>query len=617
MTWAHYLLQVNIYLVIFYAFYKLLLDKETYFMLNRIYLIAAGSLSLVIPFLRPEWFIRQPATQQIKISVDQLNMMMTQGTVSTDTTPDLNPVQLLVGIYLIGILFFLSRFIFQLFTLRKLLKTNPSGSAFSFFRKKIIDPEIQEFETIQAHEEIHVRQYHTADVLFFELLGILVWCNPVIYFYKTTVKNIHEYLADEEAVRIQGDAESYSMLLLSQAFGVDQHVLTNRFFNKSLIKKRIFMLHKQRSRKIAILKYGLFLPLFAVTLLLSSATISKNENLKAVAEEITTPVAQAASSIHFFKPKAIVQPENKGGWNKFYNYLSRTVKYPKLAYQYQLQGNVLIKFTLTSGVVSGISTGALLGQGCDAEVMRTIMNFDDFKSVDNGQYTIKVAFRLPGVNTRIKNNVSSKPKGYTALNTITITGLAKSAQVAESPQDQRVYDFVSIDKQPSFPGGMDRFYTYIRSGIRYPKEAQEKNIQGKVFLSFIVEEDGQLRDIKVERRLGGGTDEEAVRLLSASPKWTPGIAEGHPVKVKYNMPITFALSNETGTSTFTTTAKPASKPIYVIDGKMVTDQEDFKLNKVNPNDIESISILKGEDAITKYGDVGKNGVILITTKKKN
>ncbi|MBB6499784.1 M56 family metallopeptidase [Pedobacter cryoconitis] len=615
MTWAHYLLQVNIYLVIFYAFYKLLLDKETYFMLNRIYLIAAGMLSLVIPFLRPEWFIRQPATQQIKISVDQLNMMMAQGTVSPDEGLNLNPVQILVGIYLIGILFFLGRFIFQLFAVRKLVRTKPSGSAFSFFSKKIIDPEIQEFETIQTHEEIHVRQYHTADVLFFELLGILVWCNPIIYFYKTTVKNIHEYLADEEAVRIQGDAESYSILLLSQALGVDQHILTNRFFNKSLIKKRIFMLHKQRSRKIAILKYGLFLPLFAVTLLLSSATISKNENLKAVAEEITVPVAQAASSIQLFKPKAIIQPENKGGWNKFYNYLSRTVKYPKLAYQYQLQGNVLIKFTLTSGVVSGISTGALLGQGCDAEVMRTIMNFDDFKSVDNGHYTIKVAFRLPGVNTRVKNNVSSTPKGYTALNTITITSSAKSGEIAELPQDQRIYDFVSLDKQPGFPGGMDKFYTYIKAGIRYPKEAIEKNIQGKVFLSFIVEDDGQLSDIKVTRGIGGGADEEAVRLLSASPKWTPGTAEGHPVKVKYNIPITFALNNGSGSSV--TAIQITPKPLYVIDGKIVSDQEDFKLKNINPNDIESMSILKDEEAIKKFGDAAKNGVILITTKKKN
>ena len=135
MTWAHYFLQVNIYLVIFYAFYKLLLDKETYFVLNRIYLIAAGGLSLIIPFLRPEWFVRQPATQQIKISIDQLNMMMAQGTIAPDESHQFSLIKALVVIYLIGILFFTGRFIFQLYAVKKLLKANPAGMAFSFLVK--------------------------------------------------------------------------------------------------------------------------------------------------------------------------------------------------------------------------------------------------------------------------------------------------------------------------------------------------------------------------------------------------------------------------------------------------------------------------------------------------
>jgi hypothetical protein len=78
MSWAHYLLQVNIYLIVFFCFYKLLLDKETYFILNRIYLIASGVLSLAIPFLRFEWFTTQPVAQRMYIGVDQLNGFVTQ-----------------------------------------------------------------------------------------------------------------------------------------------------------------------------------------------------------------------------------------------------------------------------------------------------------------------------------------------------------------------------------------------------------------------------------------------------------------------------------------------------------------------------------------------------------
>ncbi|MDB5020149.1 MAG: hypothetical protein JWQ28_1276, partial [Pedobacter sp.] len=103
-----------------------------------------------------------------------------------------------------------------------------------------------------------MRQMHSLDVIFFELLGVFTWFNPVIYLYKQSIKNIHEYLADEEAAQYQGDKQQYSLLLLSSAFGVDPNTLTNSFFNTSMIKKRITMLNKEKSRRTAILKYGLF-----------------------------------------------------------------------------------------------------------------------------------------------------------------------------------------------------------------------------------------------------------------------------------------------------------------------------------------------------------------------
>jgi protein TonB len=88
---------------------------------------------------------------------------------------------------------------------------------------------------------------------------------------------------------------------------------------------------------------------------------------------------------------------------------------------------------------------------------------------------------------------------------------------------------------------MDKFYKYLSKAIRYPAMAQEQGIQGKVFLSFIIEKNGTLTDIKIERALGYGTDEEATRVLKASPRWMPGIQNGKEVRVKYNIPISFSL----------------------------------------------------------------------------
>ena len=93
-------------------------------------------------------------------------------------------------------------------------------------------------------------------------------------------------------------------------------------------------------------------------------------------------------------------------------------------------------------------------------------------------------------------------------------------------------------------GGIEKFYKYLQNNIHYPAIAKENNVQGKVFVSFVVERDGTLTDVRVARGLGSGCDEEAVRVLKASPKWKPGIQNGRPVRVAYTMPISFALAQE-------------------------------------------------------------------------
>jgi protein TonB len=116
----------------------------------------------------------------------------------------------------------------------------------------------------------------------------------------------------------------------------------------------------------------------------------------------------------------------------------------------------------------------------------------------------------------------------------------KQAKIVED--DNNVYGvFTPLEVQPAFPGGMDKFYNYLSKSIRYPAMAQEIGLQGKVFVSFIIEKNGALSDIKVEKKLGSGTDEEAIRVLTASPKWIPGIQNGKPVRVRYNIPISFSL----------------------------------------------------------------------------
>ena len=102
--------------------------------------------------------------------------------------------------------------------------------------------------------------------------------------------------------------------------------------------------------------------------------------------------------------------------------------------------------------------------------------------------------------------------------------------------------YVSVEKDPGFRGGLNNFYRYLSDNIRYPPDAQRNHIQGKVFLTFVIETDGSLSNVTVVRGVSADIDAEAIRVVKASPKWTPGLQNGVPVRVSYTMPISFILS---------------------------------------------------------------------------
>ena len=103
---------------------------------------------------------------------------------------------------------------------------------------------------------------------------------------------------------------------------------------------------------------------------------------------------------------------------------------------------------------------------------------------------------------------------------------------------------MSLETPPQFNGGMAKFYTFIGENIKYPEEAVKNKVQGNVLMSFYVEKDGTLSNIKVDRKVGYGTDEEAIRVLSLSEKWSPGLINGKAVRVKYNIPVKFTLNTK-------------------------------------------------------------------------
>ncbi len=147
---------------------------------------------------------------------------------------------------------------------------------------------------------------------------------------------------------------------------------------------------------------------------------------------------------------------------------------------------------------------------------------EELKVADPGQKTIEGD---PNAEIRIDEPVGNAPK---------------EAAVTEDVNTI----FTSVEVSPEFPGGIQKFYSYLQKNYRYPPMAREQGVSGKVIMQFVVERDGSLTDIKVLRDLGLGTGEEAIRLLKSMPKWKPGIQNGRPVRVAYTLPFALNLAGQ-------------------------------------------------------------------------
>jgi protein TonB len=135
------------------------------------------------------------------------------------------------------------------------------------------------------------------------------------------------------------------------------------------------------------------------------------------------------------------------------------------------------------------------------------------------------------MNAQVQDSVRSSDK----MQIISVETDKKESAIIEEEV------FLVVEVMPEFPGGKEALLNYLGENILYPQLARESNIQGTVFVTFIVEPDGSLSKVKVMRGIGGGCDEEAVRVVQAMPNWIPGTQRGKPVRVQFNLPVRFIL----------------------------------------------------------------------------
>jgi len=287
----HYILQTVAFQLLFLGVYDLFLKRETFFTSNRLYLIVTPILSLLLPLVKIGLLRATiPAAYRVQLPAVLIGDVST-GTVNT-ATPAMDAAtysitEILQFSWFVGAALALGLFTFKLYKIVVLKRAGTkkhiaghafielpkTDKAFTFINTIFLGDELSQNQqkNILLHEQVHVGERHFADLLFFEALRIVFWFNPLIYIYQSRAALLHEYRADAVIAKQQTKQEYYHNLL-SQVFQVEQISFINTFFNHSLIKKRIIMLQKSKSKKIFQLKYLLLIPVIGGMLIYTSCS---------------------------------------------------------------------------------------------------------------------------------------------------------------------------------------------------------------------------------------------------------------------------------------------------------------------------------------------------------
>ena len=407
--------------------------------------------------------------------------------------------------------------------------------------------------SILAHERGHILLHHSWDIVFVEVLTALQWFNPVVWLLRRDLRTIHEYEADASVLSSGSDVSQYIQLLMRKATGTKACILANGI-NNSTIKKRINMMLVNKSPRRNSLKLLALLPIVGVTLALNAETITdvvyKNDE-----PQKQVPVKKG-------KKDATIKT---GG-----NQTIQVVEQDKAATAEQLPSYTAELQETELNVAVIILNTKKKGEEPLLIVDGKIATIEQVRAIPRDAVA-KVATMRERAAIR---SYGEKAK-YGAL---IITTVKHQEEIDNEPLSQPdVFD--KVDEMPHFPDGMAGLMQYLSTNVRYPKDAKESGTQGRVIVSFIIEKDGSISNAKVAKPTYSSLDEEALRVVSNMPKWTPGKQNGQAVRVKYSVPVSFRLGNKEATNVKgTDTPAESAEGMTGIDenGRLIVNGKEVK-----------------------------------------
>lgn len=235
----------------------------------------------------------------------------------------------------------------------------------------------------------------------------------------------------------------------------------------------------------------------------------------------------------------LIEPKfNGGGLEKLYEFINQEFDYSKVT----KAGKMIVSFTIDkTGVLNNMRILQYNDVQSAAEIFRVLNKAPKWVAAKRGGKPVSLEMKIP-LDFKLKEPVlmrSQKTNTNLPIEKVRTESQLKADSI--NIKKDKIYNTAGVEVKPEFPGGLEQFYKYIAQNYKTPNVA---GLKGKVFVSFVIEKDGSVVDVKVIRDIGYGTGEEAIRVLKNCPNWIPGEQQGKKVRVLYSLPINIALPSK-------------------------------------------------------------------------
>lgn len=601
----HYILQTVAFQLFFLIVYDLFLKKETFFNWNRAYLLITAFLSVALPFIKLQ-SVKHMVPKQFIIRLPEVIIGNVEPALSPQnitSTPIITEPTLVwswsylwfFGMTIMGL--FLGIKIIKLLRLysknQKRWKGNlliiqliNSNAAFSFFYYIFLGDNIkpEEKTAILEHEMVHVNQKHTLDLLVFEVFKIVFWFNPLVYIYQSRITALHEFIADAKAVK-HNNRQAYYQNLLSQVFDTQHISFVNPFFKQSLIKKRIMMLSKSKSKQIHLVKYALLIPLVFSMLIYTSSYAQKIKTEETVSQNDTKNQELTLQELIDKHYKEIVElMKTEEGKKVFFEKYMASLNFDKYintideVAKFQAQ----VKHMYNGVIEKKHNEGTLTDQDIERydkflNRYKTYQDYLDYKKTDeakelweNQAHDGVVRLVVDDLKNLTADENKRRDKKLALFinddyyHTFVMTDgksstkmvSKKPSTITEEPKVVEDYDievpFSVIDQAPTFIDceslttntekkqcTSNQIAEFVNKNFN-TKIADSLGLTGKQRISVIfkIDKNGAVKNARA-RAPHPELEKEAIRVINLLPTMIPGKQKGEPVVVPYSLPIMF------------------------------------------------------------------------------